>query len=470
MQEKAKNAPAATEAMNKTFNGNYTEQAYKSPAELFPDIEPWPEPVDGVALADEIKGLFDRYLYLPNGASAAVTMWVLHTYGVDNFEITPRLYISSPMPGCGKSTLMDLVGLLSHRTLGVSNITAAAMFRIIAEHRPTLLIDEADTFLKANEDLRGIINAGYAQAGKVSRVETINKRQVVSLFPCYAACAIAGIGGTHKTIQERSVNIVMERKTPADSIERLRKREIRDITADIQRKCLRWAQDRAEEISRVRPNMPLYMGDRTADIWEPLFAIAETISPEWLNRINSAAKALNKSQPNDDEASLRFQLLADIKGIFDEHPSQQMFVSSWLVEELRRLEESPWDEYGYGRGLSVHSLAKQLKFFNILPQQKRKSYDRHRCFIRADFEDAFSRYLPEETQAPAQLEPEQTPTRHNGTLEQTKAEVIEGLRQTGTDPDTLAWVEGLDCVDGTSEPPTQAQDVPDWDTIPDMPY
>jgi len=312
-----KNESATNATDSSIKQNNYNKNEPKSPAELFPALEPWPEPVDGVELANEIKSMFDRYLYLPNGASAAVTMWVLHTYGVDCFDISPRLYISSPMPGCGKTTLMDLVELLSYRSLGVSNITAAAMFRIISEYHPTLLIDEADTFLKANEELRGIINAGYEQGGKVSRVETINKKQVVSIFPCYSPCAIAGIGGTHKTIQERSVNIIMERKTHADKIERMRKREICKITHDIQRKCLRWVEDHAEQISRTRPEMPLYMGDRTADIWEPLFAIAETLSPEWLAQINTAAKALGKSQPNDDETSLRFQLLADIKGIFD---------------------------------------------------------------------------------------------------------------------------------------------------------
>ena len=468
MKNTTKNTAVAATALDKQSNVNDNAELHQSPAQLFPDIEPWPEPVDGVALAGEIKGLFERYLYLPNGASTAVTMWVLHTYGVDNFEISPRLYISSPMPGCGKSTLMDLVGLLSYRTLGVSNITAAAMFRIIAEHRPTLLIDEADTFLKGNEELRGIINAGYEQGGKVSRVEIINKKQEVSLFSCYGACAIAGIGGTHKTIQERAVNIIMKRKTHADKIERMRKREIRDITAHIQQKCLRWVQDHGVERRRALLKTVLDMGDRTADIWEPLFAIAEIISPVWLECINNASKALNKIQPNDDETSLRFQLLADIKSIFAGHSSNAFYSSGRMAELLNEIEEAPWSEFGYGRGLNPHSLAKQLRFFGIVPQQLRQGDARNRGYHYSDFLDAFSRYLPAET--PAQPEPEQASRRHNGTLENAKAEMLEDLRQSGVDPDTLTWVESLDCVDSTSEPPTQAQDVPDWDTIPDMPY
>lgn len=445
-ERKNKSATNATDYL-KTQN-NYKTTKHESPAQMFPALEPWPEPVNGAELADEIKALFDRYLYLPNGASAAVTLWVMHTYALDCFEITPRLGIASPMPGCGKSTLMDMIGMLSYRPLQLSSITAAAMFRIIAEHKPTLLIDEADTFLKGNEELRGIINAGYEQGGTVSRVEIVNKKQVVSLFPCYGACAIAGIGSVHKTIQERSVNIVMERKTHADKIERMRKREIREITADIQRKCIRWVSEHADEISRARPNMPLYMSDRTADIWEPLFAIAETLSPKWLEQINNAAKVLKKAQPNDDDNSLRFQLLADIKTLFVGHSPDAFYASSRMAKLLNEMEEAPWSEFGYGRGLNPHSLAKQLRFFGIVPQQSRSEGNRNRGYHHSDFLDAFSRYLPED--APAQAEPEKT-VRHTCSLDSPKGAVVEELRHAGIDKDTIAWVESLKEV-GTPNP------------------
>lgn len=413
MTEKEK-APVGTEAMNDVFKNNYKAQPHENPAQIFPVLEPWSEPVNGAELADEIKALFDRYLYLPNGASAAVTLWVMHTYGLDCFEITPRLGIESPMPRCGKSTLLSLIGMLAYRPLQLSSITAAAMFRIIAEYKPTLLIDEADTFLSKSEELRGIINAGYEYNGTVSRVETINKKQVVSLFPCYGACAISGIGGKHKTIEERSVNIVMERKTRADKVERLRKREIRDTAIIIQQKCLRWVMDNAKKLTNARPEMPLYMGDRAADIWEPLFAIAETLSPSWLEQINHAAKALNKTQPNEDETSLRLQLLDDIKVIFAGKPADTFFASTHLVELLRGIEESPWDEYGYGKGLKPHSLAKQLRFFGIVPRQLRNGDNRNRGYYHSDFFDAFNRYLPECTPPQDTSESEaKAPTKEN---------------------------------------------------------
>src|SRR5205085_42574 len=50
---------------------------------------------------------------------------------------------------------------LAYNAVSASNISPAALFRVIEQVRPTLLIDEADTFLPGNDQLRGILNAGY---------------------------------------------------------------------------------------------------------------------------------------------------------------------------------------------------------------------------------------------------------------------------------------------------------------------
>jgi hypothetical protein len=44
-----------------------------------------------------------------------------------------------------------------------ANISSPAFFRVIEEARPTLVIDEADTWLQGNDELRGILNSGYTR-------------------------------------------------------------------------------------------------------------------------------------------------------------------------------------------------------------------------------------------------------------------------------------------------------------------
>ena len=53
---------------------------------------------------------------------------------------------------------------LTPRSELASNISPSALFRYVEEIRPTLLIDEADSFVKDNEEMRGILNSGHTKA------------------------------------------------------------------------------------------------------------------------------------------------------------------------------------------------------------------------------------------------------------------------------------------------------------------
>ena len=48
-----------------------------------------------------------------------------------------------------------------------SSITSSAIFRAVNEWRPTLIVDEADTFGKDDEELAGIINAGHRKRSAI---------------------------------------------------------------------------------------------------------------------------------------------------------------------------------------------------------------------------------------------------------------------------------------------------------------
>ena len=56
---------------------------------------------------------------------------------------------------------MEVIMGLVQRPLPAANISSAAVFRSIESWKPTLLIDKADTFLKGNDDITGIINSGH---------------------------------------------------------------------------------------------------------------------------------------------------------------------------------------------------------------------------------------------------------------------------------------------------------------------
>ena len=131
-----------------------------------PEPEPWPEPVNGAELLGRSAASIRRHVVMSDHAADTAALWGLHTYLLDCFGISPRLAITSPEKGCGKTTLLDVLSRLVTRPLPTANATAAAIFRIVEMQQPTLLIDEADTFLSENGELRGILNSGHRQGGR----------------------------------------------------------------------------------------------------------------------------------------------------------------------------------------------------------------------------------------------------------------------------------------------------------------
>ena len=129
----------------------------------FDEPDPWPDPVDGDALITAIAATFSRYLALPKHASTALALWVLHAYTFDAWFASPFLAITSPEKRCGKTLLLILLGALVPRRMFAANVTPAVLFRAIEKFNPTLLIDEADTFVRDNDELRGVLNSGHTR-------------------------------------------------------------------------------------------------------------------------------------------------------------------------------------------------------------------------------------------------------------------------------------------------------------------
>jgi hypothetical protein len=161
-------------------------------------VEPWPVPVDGARLLAALRQALRRYIVLPKGADIALALWVLHTWTFDAGEISPFLVLVSPTRRCGKTNTLIALHYLTPRSVLASNITGSALFRYIELALPTLLIDEADSFVKENEELRGILNSGHTKtAAFVIRNVEISGEHKPRRFSTWAPKAIATIGSRH---------------------------------------------------------------------------------------------------------------------------------------------------------------------------------------------------------------------------------------------------------------------------------
>jgi len=178
---------------------------------IISEIDPWPHKVDGNQLLAEIQNTFTRYSIIPDGAEVALPLWVLGTYVFNLFRIFPMIGLVSPEKRCGKSTVLTLLKALCCKSILASNISAAAIYRVIEAWQPTLLIDEADTFLKDNDEMRGIINSGHTKdTAYVIRTEGDNYEP--KKYSTWSPKAIAMIGDMPDTNKDRSLVITMRRR------------------------------------------------------------------------------------------------------------------------------------------------------------------------------------------------------------------------------------------------------------------
>lgn len=359
-----------------------------------PDTEPWSEPVDGAAVLAEASELFTRYIALPAGAADALALWCAYTHAFDAFFISPRLAIISPEKRCGKTTVLRALALLCNRALPAANITAPALFRTIELARPTLLVDEADTFLKGSEELRGVLNSGHARDGCVIR--TVGDDHEPRQFSTWAPCAIAMIGRLPDTLADRSIAVPMRRRTASEQTERLRS-DRTEQAAGLRSRLARFAVDARGAWGRADPAMPAGLHDRAADNWRPLFAIADAAGGGWRDRAAAACLALSAgAEPDADSTGVA--LLRDIRTAFAAKGDPDRLASADLCHMLADNEASLWAAYGRSeKPLAPVALARLLKRFKIAPKFMRDGADTWRGYERDAFADAWARYLPAET-------------------------------------------------------------------------
>jgi putative DNA primase/helicase len=353
--------------------------------------EPWPELVNGATLLDELAAAVRRHVVLGEAEAVAVALWVVAVHAFGAWPIFPRLFVSSPEKGCGKSTLLDVLSRVVPMPLGASGITAAALFRVIEAARPTLLLDEADSYARDNEDLRGVLDAGHRRDGAVIR--TVGEDHEPRQFSAWAPVALAAIGHLPGTIEDRSIKIGLRRRRPDEPVESLRL-DRTDAREELARKAARWAVDHAAELAATDPAMPEGVVNRAADNWRPLLSVADLAGGIWPERARRAAIELTTE--GDDQGSVRVALLADIRAAFAAKGVDRLS-SDELATHLGTLDDRPWPEYRSGRPITKAQIARLLKELRVLSGSIRlPDGSTPKGYYLAAFRDAFARYLPAE--------------------------------------------------------------------------
>ena len=353
------------------------------------DPKPWHEVVDGAELLDKMIAAINQFLSLPKGGAEAAALWILHAHCHEAAEFAPRLSFVSPLPECGKTTALTFIARLVPRPLPASNVSTSVVFRVIEAAKPTLIIDEVDTFIKNNDELRGVLNSGHARDFSYV-IRNVSDDHEPHQFTTWAPMAIAMIGKLPATLRSRSIEISMQRRPPNRRLERLRRNRF-DELSELASMAARWTADNLDKLIGSEPAFLEKLNDRANNNWEPLFAIADLIGGEWPARARNTAMTLSGSI---EEMLPKAMLLADIKTIFDDSGADRL-PSQTICDRLAAMEDRPWPEWGRSnKAITTNALARLLKDFKISPGTIRVgATGTSKGYKRDQFNEVFASYL-----------------------------------------------------------------------------
>ena len=414
----------------------------------FADIEPWPEKINPANLLDEISKTIIQFIVMDKYQAAIAALWVAAIWFIAVIHTAPIALANAPEKACGKTQFLTLLCKLALRATQLSGISPSVLFRMIEKYQPTLFIDEIETVLKDNEELRGLLNAGHTKdSATVWRNTPVGDDFEPTPFNVYGFKAIAGIKATNlaETITSRAIVFELRRKKPDEKVERLRHAEpglFERLTAQL----ARFAQDYSEQVKQTRPILPEELGDREQDNIEPLLQIAHVAGGHWPETATKAA--LKIYQTSQSPQSTANELLSDIQEIFEARRIDRI-KSVDLIEALTEDEEKSWATYNRGKKLSFKQLANQLKAYGIESKSVRFPYETRKGFKLEQFTDTFERYL-----AHTPLTPPILPSQSNISLKantRKDSSVTDDLTEKTVSRHTVTNVTANEVCDGTQK-------------------
>jgi len=340
-------------------------------------------------IIDRIGAFIRQYVQVGDDELRLIALWVLHSWAFSgNYTTpytTPYLYVYSAERQSGKTRLLETLGYIVRNPLASANLTAATMFAAIESENPTLMIDEVDAIWSGakNEEMRGVLNAGYKRGGKALRRKPGSEE--ISQFNVFGPKALAGIDNNMlpDTVRDRTIPIHMHRQKVGqdDSAKMMFAWIVEPEAAELVELIVAWMDEYYERIAREIPPPVEGISDRAFEITMPLLQLAHAFGAKF---VADTRKAIARLLATPEQVlGPGQQLLADIREIFDaEGDGVKALATATICEKL----DGDWN----GK-----LLANRLRPYGVtgLGGTVRINNKVTKGLKRADFEDAWSRYL-----------------------------------------------------------------------------
>ncbi|MCS5478725.1 DUF3631 domain-containing protein [Corynebacterium sp. YIM 101645] len=355
----------------------------------------------GAALLDDLAAWMDRYIKTAQpGDLHTLVLWAVHTHLALALYTSPRLLLDSPVPGSGKTTVLDHLNRLCHKPMQAASLSSPSLLVRFLEHGPrTVLVDEADRTLNPKaegvSELLAVLNSGYRRGA--SRPVLIPDREggwATREMPTFGPVAMAGNApDLPDDTRSRCIRVLLlpdTEGTVEDSDWELIEQGALDLHARIET----WADYVREDVRTTRPEYPEGLKGRNRERWAPLLRVAYAAGGHWPGRCLELIDADLERQEMDREAGLQrtarhIVLLDHIRQVWTE--GRPFMPTMELLALLKSTHPDYWKHHDYGE-LTRQGLARMLaNHFNIRAVRETGG-DRHRGYFYVDLEPAWNAF------------------------------------------------------------------------------
>ena len=355
---------------------------------------------DGAVLLRDVESFTSRFAVLPQGALLPTLLLAIGTHCFDVFETFPYLALLSPEKGCGKTRTTEVLEQIVAEPVRAVCISEAALFRLVEERKPTLILDEAEGLTGKGERveaLRSLLNAGNRAGAQVPRC--VGNSHELRFFPVFCPKIVCAIRVCPETVKDRAIVVPMQRKKPGEKVERFILRRIRPEGARLRERIEAFVRTNRAAIERAYEGLDVdFLTDRELENFEPLLAILAVADASRLLELRRAAELLAAAKTDaaqDDSLTLR--LLADIRTVWPQ--SEPKIFSAELRARLKAVEDGPWAS---DEKFDARKLSRFLRPFSVTPQTVQIGKDNRKGYYRDHVEAAFDRYLGMQPSEPAE--------------------------------------------------------------------
>lgn len=356
---------------------------------------------DGLAaLLDDIRDHLATYIGVMDPMELdLLTLWVAHTHVCTDTRTTPRLLLDSTMPGSGKTTTLEHIQRLAHKTVLMSSISSVPLLaRLLKDGPVTILIDEVDRSLDEKNpncaELLAVINSGYkVGATRPTLVPSKDGGWEVNEMSTFGPVAMAGNSpNLPGDTRSRSIRILLMPDVDG-TIEDSDWEDIEETTNALGQRLSECMGAVRSGIAESRPELPEGCRGRMREKWRPLMRVADVAGGHWPSSVRYLIdKDLSEVAAElADEATKRPPAVILLDDLHRAWPEEESFLrTSTILERLAAARPDYWGlSSRFGQRITPQRFGRMVSQAGKVHSSKNPMGQRG--YWRADFESVWRR-------------------------------------------------------------------------------